>query len=326
MDCSTIRAPSLLVVSVLCWLVTLGYGRETHADATIPAPTGASCVSTPAQYRTAFEGCAPAPCVAPNLYGVIGEGNLEQQSTLYPPGFYWAWVTGSESLKQYADWRGQVCRGVLRAAEMTRRMLLFVGFGEANIRPAAAYTLSVMDLGHDPTLFVPTWEEWFLAFERVFHLVIPLESQKALTLEFGRHAARDPTRHFAEISGCPQSSTAQCSDQPVSACAADYIGVANALKPHSPIDGMGSTDSCVSAFRAYLSSLGRVADAAEARALLRYCQDANPCNSGVGIGFNPAYPMAGGPEIAHFTGREFVVRNRSLGEVGAVLLALEPPS
>ena len=312
---------------VLCWFLVIGCVRLAHGDTGLgeKAPFEGDCITTPAQYKAAFDGCVPVACVAQNLYGVIGEGKIEQQNTIYPAGYYWAWVVGAESLKQYADWRRQVCRGELGSPEVTRRMLLFAGFGEKEIRAGVPYTLSVMDLGHDQTLFVPTWEQWFLAFEQAFHLVIPLEAQKALTLDLGHHTARDPTRRFAEISGCSQSSAAQCSDEPLSSCAADYLGVASALKSHSPIDGTGSTENCVDAFKIYLASIGRSADAAEARALLRYCQDANPCNSGLGLGFNPAYPKLGGVESAHFTGREFIVRNRALRDLGAVFVGLEPP-
>jgi hypothetical protein len=318
--------PSILL-GVACCFLAVSYARFAHGGTDfheMPTP-GGDCISAPAQYKAAYEGCAPVPCVAQTLYGVVGEGKIEQQNTINPPGFYWAWVTGAESLKRFADWRGQACRGELGSQEVTRRMLLFVGFGERDIRAGAQYTLSVMDLGRDQTLFVPTWEQWFLAFERAFDLVIPLETQKALTLGFGRHAERDPTRHFAEISGCSQNSAAQCSDQPLSSCAADYLGAASALKSHGPLDGAGSTKNCVDAFKAYLTSLGRPADAAEARALLRYCQDVNPCNSGSGLGFNPAYPTAGGLEITHFTGREFVVRNRTLRDFGAASVTLERP-
>lgn len=315
------------LLGVMCCLLTVGYGRFARCDSGSfeKSTSEEKCISTPVQYKAAYEGCNPVPCVSETLYGVIGQGKVEQRSTIYPTGFYWAWVTGADSLKQFAAWRSQACRGELGSQEVTRRMLLFVGFGEEEVRAQAQYTLSVMDLGHDQTLFVPTWEQWFLAFERVFHLVIPLETQKALTVDLGHHAARDPARRFADITGCSQNSAAECSDQPLSSCAADYLGAASALKDHSPIDGSGSTENCVDAFKTYFTSLGRPADAAEARALLRYCQDVNPCNSGLGLGFNPAYPTAGGVEIAHFTGREFVVRNRALRDLGAASVTLEPP-
>ena len=75
----------------------------------------------------------------------------------------------------------------------------------------------------------------------------------------------------------------------------------------------------------YANGLGRPVNAAETRALLRYCQDVNPCNSGLGLGFNPAYPPGGGTLLEHFTGREYVLFNQSLKELGAALIALTPP-
>ena len=67
---------------------------------------------------------------------------------------------------------------------------------------------------------------------------------------------------------------------------------------------------------------GRPADAAQTRAMLYYCQDVNACNTGLGYGFNPTYPRQGGAAVTHYTGPEFVVRNRSLASAGAVLTPL----
>lgn len=284
----------------------------------------AGCVSTAAQYRDAFNSCRPISCVAPGLYGVIGQGTPAQQASVYPPEFYWGWVGGAESLKQYADWQQQACHGTLRKSEVTHRILLWVGFGEGDITKGSPYTLSVMDLGRNKTLFVPSFEQWFLAFERVFDLVVPLEAQKALTLALGHPQTRDPTQQFATITGCTAKSAASCTDVPLAACGGPYRNAANVLMNHSPIEGTGSTSACVSAFKTYIAGLGRPANAAEARALLRYCQDVNPCNSGLGLGFNPAYPEGGGTLAAHFTGREYVLSNKPLRELSAAFIALPP--
>jgi hypothetical protein len=81
----------------------------------------------------------------------------------------------------------------------------------------------------------------------------------------------------------------------------------------------------VNAFKTYMSGLGRPVNAAETRALLRYCQVVNPCNSGLGLGFNPAHPPTGGTLAEHFTGREYVLVNESLKKLGAALIELPPP-
>jgi hypothetical protein len=283
-----------------------------------------ACVTTPADYAKAFSSCQPVPCVAPNLYGVIGGGTPAQQTSVYPSDFYWGWVDGAEGLQQYADWQLQSCQGTLPKSEVTHRILLWVGFGESDITKGAPYTLSVMDLGDDQTLLVPSFEAWFLAFERAFDLVIPLDAQKDLTLDLQNHA-NDPTKKFASITGCSAQSAAQCTDQPLAACSAPYTNAANILMSQSPIEGTGSTADCVNAFKTYASGLGRPVNAAETRALLRYCQDVNPCNSGLGLGFNPAYPPGGGTLREHFTGREYVLINKSLKKLGAALIGLPPP-
>ncbi len=283
-----------------------------------------SCVATPADYVTAFNSCQPVDCVAQSLYGVINGGTPPQQTSVHPSNLYWGWVGGAESLKQYADWQLQSCEGTLAKSEVTHQILLWVGYGEGDITKGAPYTLSVMDLGRDPSLFVPSFEAWFLAFERAFGLVIPLDVQKNLTLDLEGRRTRDPTKQFASITGCSAQSATQCTDQPLTACSAEYRNAANALMNQSPIAGTGSTADCVNAFHTYINQLGRPTSAAETRALLRYCQDVNPCNSGLGLGFNPAYPTGGGTLAEHFTGREYVLINNSLKELGAAFIGLQP--
>jgi hypothetical protein len=288
-----------------------------------------ACVRTPAEYAKAFENCEPIQCLNANLYGVIGKGPPADQRDVYPPEYHWAWVAGFESLLKYSDWRVQACRRKITDTEVTRRILLFVGFGQSSITPRTPYTLSVMDLGTDSSLFVPTWEAWFQAFQSVFGVRIPLETQKLLTLGVTSPGQSsdliDPTRVFANITGCPASSVAQCDDPPLSACRPSYEATATVLMRHSPIVDKGSTAECAKEFRSYLA--GKSADVAEARALLRYCQDVNPCNTGRGLGFNPAWGSANGATLSHFTGREFVLHNQSLDSLGAsrIGLAEVPP-
>jgi hypothetical protein len=290
----------------------------------VSARAQSSCVATPADYAAAFNSCQPVDCVAPSLYGVIHGGAPPQQTSVYPSDLYWGWVGGAESLKQYADWQLQSCKGTLAKSEVTHQILLWVGYGEGDITKGTPYTLSVMDLGRDPSLFVPSFEAWFLAFERAFGLVIPLDAQKNLTVDLEGRKTRDPTEQFASITGCSAQSAAQCTDQPLAACSAEYRNAANVLVNKSPIEGTGSTADCANAFNTYLNQLGRPTNAAETRALLRYCQDVNPCNSGLGLGFNPAYPPGGGTLAEHFTGREYVLINKSLKELGAAFIGLQP--
>ena len=164
------------------------------AAASLPshAQAQSGCVATPADYAAAFNSCQPVSCVAPNLYGVIGSGTPSQQTSVYPSDFYWGWVDGAEGLQQYADWQLQSCHGTLPKSEVTRRILLWVGFGESDITKGTPYTLSVMDLGHDESLLVPSFEAWFLAFERAFDLVIPLDAQKILHWSCRTIPGREP--------------------------------------------------------------------------------------------------------------------------------------
>jgi hypothetical protein len=284
------------------------------------------CVQTAQEYVTRFNSCLPVPCVNSNLYGSIYPGAPGTQPNVYPEGFNWAWVSGHENLQTYHDWKIQVCQSKLTAAQLTRNILLYVGFPESSFDPKSDYTLSVMDLGREASLFVPTWEAWFQAFQMRYGLQFPLSTQKDLTL-YDKGA--DPTEKFANISGCSASAARLCSDQPLSACRnVSYVNAATKLKDYSPYLPTKTTDQCVDAFKSYLG--GRPADAAEARAMLLYCEDVSPCNSGVGIGFNPAWtpvaPGADGNPMTHYTGRELVLRNQSLVVgLGAEQIRLAPP-
>lgn len=296
----------------------------------VARPQPAQCIDTAAGFKQAFESCAPIPCVGTDLYGVIGQGTPAEQTSIYPPSFRWAWVSGTDNLQQYADWQAQACAGELPKSEVTHRILLYVGFGEQDIVKGSPYTLSVLDLGNEDSLFVPTPAAWFQAFQQTFGLQFPLATQKAMTLGLGDQSNRanvalDPTRNFAAVTGCSPEAAARCSDQPLSACSADYAAAASILQDHSPVTGTGSTAACVTAFKRYLLDLGRAGNAAEARAMLRYCEDVNPCNSGLGFGFNPAYPGPGGKTLEHFTGPEYVLRNQPLNSVGAARIRLTAP-
>ncbi len=318
-------------------LVTFMSLPAAHAQSPATAQASSSCIQTAAEYKDAFEKCIPVICVSPKLYGVIGFGKPSEQQDIYPSAFYWAWVSGYENLQKYATWQTQACNGAIKDGDVTQRILLYVGFGPDDIQPGD-FTLSVMDLSKDPTLFVPSWEAWFQAFQTTFGLDFSLSTQKGVALTLGDSRNKvfvplDPTRNFAEVTGCSAASAAKCTDAPLSACDKSYELAAKAIRDSSPIGGKGgksgTTAECVAAFKTYLDDgTQRPADVAETRAMLRYCQDVNPCNSGRGFGFNPAWNASkGSSDVAsHFTGREFVLRNRSLDSVGASKIALSSPT
>ena len=295
---------------------------DAPAIARVPAP---SCIETPAEYMTAFTSCLPVTCVSPKLYGTAEVGALDGQSHIYPSGFQWAWTVGNESLLRFITWHRQVCVNPASGPSFSNDVLLYVGFSQAYIDSGVRgqpINLAVMDLSEDPTLFVPTPAAWFEAFGRAFGVQIPLEAQKAVTLggEWARSAMPlDANQMFANITGCSLQGARNCSDEPLTSCSRSYADMARTLAPYSPY-GSATTEQCVAAFKQRLG--GRPADAAQTRAMLYYCQDVNACNTGLGYGFNPAYPRVGGVAAGHYTGPEFVLRNRSLASAGAVLTPL----
>ncbi len=290
----------------------------------VPAP---GCIQTPSEYMTAFRNCLPITCVSPNLYATAMVGPPDAQPAIYPSGFHWAWTVGSESLQTFAGWRRPSCQNPSRGPALSNDILLYVGFSQGYIDSGVRgqeLNLAVMDLSQDKSLFVPTPAGWFEAFQRDFGLQIPLDTQKSLTLGLGgsggpNYVPLDPNQTFVNITGCSLQGAVGCSDEPAAACSTNYRNMARTLAPFSPY-GDSTTEQCVNAFKQRLG--GRPADAAETRAMLYYCEDVNACNSGMGYGFNPTFPRAGGPAVTHFTGPEFVLLNQSRSSVGAVLTRL----
>ncbi len=292
------------------------------------------CVETAEAYRNAWESCTPVACVSPKLYSTIAVGSPGDVTTPYPKGFQWAWSNGFENLEKYAQWRLRQCRHSASGGTVTRDILLYVGFSPQSIVAGQAYTLLVMDLSQDASLFVPSIEGWAKAFQSVFDLRLPLETQKRLTLSLSGSQLNQsdpanpvsPTSNFSRITGCSAASAALCSDAPLTLCAPDYRMAANAIKaflPYNP-SPKATTRNCADAFKKYVGD--RAATPAEARALLVYCQDVNPCNSGLGLGFNPSYPGPGGALLQHFTGREYVFLNQTVEALKAAKIALSPPN
>lgn len=292
------------------------------------------CVETAEAYRRAWESCTPIACVSPKLYSTIAVGSPGDVKTPYPKGFHWAWSNGFENLEKYAQWRLKQCRQPASGGTVTRDILLYVGFSPQSIVAGQVYTLLVMDLSQDASLFVPSIEGWAKAFQSAFDLKLPLETQKRLTLNLSGSQLNEsrpaipvsPTSNFSRITGCSAVSAALCSDAPLTLCQPDYRMAADAIKaflPYNPSPN-ATTRNCVDAFKRYVG--GRAATPAEARALLVYCQDVNPCNSGLGLGFNPSYPGPYGVLLQHFTGREYVFLNQPVEALKAAKIALPPPS
>ena len=314
----------LLGVAMLATVGAADLRAEAPGLAIVPHP---SCVQTPSEYMTAFQNCLPISCVSPNLYATAMVGDPTAQPDIYPSGFHWAWTVGSETLQTFANWRRPVCRNPGLGPTLSNNILLYVGFSQAYIDSGVRgqqLNLSVMDLREDELLFVPTPAGWFEAFQRDFGLQIPLEAQKSLTLGLGgsggpNYVPLDANQTFANITGCSLQGATSCSDEPLAACSASYRNMAQTLAPFSPY-GDSTTAQCVDAFKRRLG--GRPANAAETRAMLYYCEDVNACNTGLGYGFNPTFPRAGGSAASYFTGPEFVLLNRSRSSVGAVLTRL----
>lgn len=277
-----------------------------------------SCITTPTDYINAFEACQPVSCVSPDLYAVIASQpkGTPMPTSIYPSDYQWAWVAGHENLELYASWQNNQCNH----QSVTKNILSYVGFGPKYITPDNDYYLSVMNLSQDKSLFVPAFESWFLVLENQYHVSIPLTVQKAITLPHSAAGLNNPPENFSRLTGCDISAALKCSDSntsPGEGCSIAYKNTAQILKGVSPPLGTGTTEACINRFSEHISP--QPPQAAEVRALLTYCMDANPCNTGVGIGYNPTYISDPHPDpgLAHYTGREFVLDNKRLEQVKA---------
>jgi hypothetical protein len=308
---------------MLAQLIVLGLLLSLPAATAYGQSAVEGCIQTPKAYKAAFESCEPVACVSPNLYAtIIVDDPAKKQASIYPPGFHWAWTSGDPNLKVYADWHRPVCKDHSKGSTVSNRMLLYVGFGQKDINlsyKGKDLTLEVMDLSKDPSLFKPTADGWFQAFQQEYNVAIPLKTQEAMTLGLG---VDDPPRSFTNITGCSAEAAAMCKDGDLNECGVSYRKMAARLKSFSPYDDLvdSTTQCCVSAFKNQLA--GREPDPAETRALLFYCQDVNPCNTFLGYGYNPEFPSAGGSPAAHFTGPEFVLHNQKLDTLDAVAVPL----
>ncbi|MCX5271985.1 MULTISPECIES: hypothetical protein [Streptomyces] len=81
---SRARAPAVLVAGLLLLGAPSAYplSRDGTRDPTAP------CVSTPAEYRAAWE-AREVRCVAPSLFGTT---HARGQTSPYPSGFRYAWA------------------------------------------------------------------------------------------------------------------------------------------------------------------------------------------------------------------------------------------
>lgn len=311
----------------------------------IAQPASNSCViNTVLAYQNAWNGLGQKCTtfkVAKNLYGSITFLDNINQATgsapvyIYPSGFQFAWIAGSENLENYLFWRYRYGE----TAGLSVRINSYAGLPDSSVRGQDNIFLAVMDYSIEdtgiinPEIYIPTASFWFNKLRNLYDITVPLEIQKTFALNDPFLAMStadtsvpiDPIKNFMAMTGtklknpdgnkcdidnyqCPPISHRNINDQ---SCRA-WETVKNVLAEYNPYlitqTNQTNTASCAKAFNTYLN--GRNPTAPEYRAMINICQDVNPCNTFLGFGFNPSYTDdQKNIYSVRFTGTEYIVPN-----------------
>ena len=321
-------------VAAVCLLAACGESESPSQPAKVcgPAADGSGydlLIETPADYKRAVQSFeAPAEhCISPNLYVT----SLQGGSKLYPEGFAYAWANSSTNAHRYLElnqkWGQSNDPSVM--IKMITAIESYIGFPVAP--PDGPYPqwgpypggsslqVAVYTLPEAAPAQVPSFESWFKILETEFQVFIPLELGK-LMIEPYTTMSPDQTvvDLFTELTGCQEGTgqPATCDpDVREALAAAGSCKVAPGCSLH--------TKECFQNFdEGYLAPhLAQGTPFEELRgplrAILAYCQDANPYNTGLGLGFNtalnPFVPQPAPQSVSErYTGREFILNNLSL--------------
>ncbi|MCW2879938.1 MAG: pSRTUE45c [Sphaerisporangium sp.] len=292
-----------LLVLLAC---ALAVPSATLSDSSAAAQTQADCISTPLEYRTAWEQ-REVRCVSPSLFGTT---HARGSASLYPSGFWYAWAGSSTNLERYLALRNaygdnppKVGIGILSYAG-------YPGLNDWSVPTnLAVYTLPV-----GVQALVPSFETWFRLLDEEFgtSAAYPLSAQTDLVVAYSRLAPHeDVVGVFEAVTGCKRAALLKGKDPSVDiGCNASFRGALAAAGP-SPYT-TGESKSC---FQNFASGYNGPRDAAAMRAVLFQCQDVGFLNTGVGLGYNTyANPFVCKPASKQsvrqkYTGREFILPN-----------------
>jgi hypothetical protein len=293
------------------WFLVLLAGALAVPGAELPASrasaaAGEDCISTPIEYRAAWEQ-REVRCVSPSLFGTT---HARGSTSLYPSGFWYAWAGSSTNLERYLELRRlygdtppKVGIGVLSYAG-------YPGLNDWDTPTnLAVYTVPVGVQAR-----VPSFETWFRLLDEEFgtSTAYPLWAQTDLVVAYSRLRRReDVVEVFQTVTGCDRAALLKGAEPSAAiGCNASFLGALAAAGP-SPYT-TGESKSC---FQNFATEYTGPRDAAAMRAVLYQCQDVGFLNTGVGLGYNtyanpficePAYEQT---VLQKYTGREFILPN-----------------
>lgn len=315
---------------------------------------GLFLINTPKEYALAVKNFQvyPENCISPDLY-VTAYAFQGSEAKLYADGFAYAWANSSTNAARYLqmnqEW-GQVGGSDFSVAKLIVGIQSYIGFG-ITVEPDASSTypsqilntplpVAVYLLPDGAKAQVPSFETWFKILENDFDVFVPLELGRLMIEPYTRMSQdQDVVDVFTTMTGCEAApgggnsypernwpSTGNDVDgAPVRSCLPEVQKALNltgnpACKVGSPNCKL-TTQKCFTNFNKnylipatanntdYRQMIGPL------RAALAFCQDANPFNTGLGLGYNTAAnpfsskPWAKQTVSDKFTGREFIVEN-----------------
>ena len=216
----------------------------------------------------------------------------------------------------------------------------------------AVYTLPSGDVAR-----VPSFESWFKALERDFQIVIPLKLGQLMIEPYTTMSKdQDVVDVFTTMTGCGGSgtypertwpSTGSGTDGTISSCSSEVMMAFDFVVPTTAgpaqackVGASGcsaTTEDCFKGFNEnyLIPALANNTDYRQMigplRAALAFCQDANPFNTGLGLGYNTAANPFACTSYAkqsvsdRYTGREFIVPNELLSKLDAPQVVDFPP-
>ena len=313
-----------------------------------PSVTCPLLIDTPAQYAAAAANFQTTPehCISANLYVT----SLQGGERLYPEQYQYAWANGSTNAHRYLElnkrWGQSKDPSIL--IKMLTAIDTFIGF-PVYVRPYVAdnpvysLILAAYTLPQDVNVKVPSFESWFKILESELDVFVPLELGRLMVDPYTKVANQeDVVEVFTKLTGCVGSGTypnrSWPSTENPASCSPEVqmaLGFTVQLDTGErvPACKVGSQDCLISSKQcfqgfddSYLApNLAGNMDysvlVGPLRAALAFCQDANPFNTGVGLGFNTsANPFACTPWSEQsvgdrYTGREFIAKNIKLTDL-----------
>lgn len=302
--------PSRAVAACVLALTMTGTAPPDSTRAATQTRVG--CISTPGEYLTAWNN-RQVRCVSPFLFATT---HPRGSTTIYPSGFWYAWVASNTNLERYL-----VLRRIYgdNPPKVGIGILSYVGFPglESYDTPT---DLAVYTLPPGTQVQVPAFETWFRILDEEFGDTgaYPLAAQIDLVLAYSRlRPHEDVVGAFQTVTGCRRGALLRGQDpSPKIGCNRSFLGAIAAAGP-SPY-ATGESKTC---FQNFAARYQGPKNAAAMRGVLYQCQDLGFLNTGVGLGYNTyANPFVCKPAAKQtvrqrYTGREFILPNMAFSDL-----------